>query len=260
MKIKDLIFRKISLLYVFIIALISFELFIVGNYTISLRASLDADVRSNLVLLSFNEAKKEISGGEIISETKNANYVLGVDESLSGNECIAYNEVLRLKSVGDELDLVGDNNTNSSCVIKEFRGYSIGNYQVLVSKDFYENFKDDGYSYLVKLNSLNSLNKYQSDDKVDVKLVMINTTINNFYDKLLQYEENVFLVGISVIILAMIIIILFVNTSSYIKHNTKKTRKKDNYNKAILNIRYSTLMIALGIIISYIFASLLYFK
>lgn len=260
MKLKDLLFRKISLLYIFIIALISFELFIVGNYTIQIRADLDSDVRSNFVVLSFDEEQKDINGGEIISETKNSNYLLGIDETLSGNECVANNEIFRFKTIGDELDLSGDENSNKSCIIKEFRGYKIGYYQVLVSKDFYNNYKDNKHSYLVKLNSLNSLNRYQSDEKVDTRLVMINTSLNDYYQKMLQYEENIFLVGISIIILIMIIIILFVNTSSYIKHNTKKTRKKEKDHKEFLNVRYSTLIIALGMIISYIFASLLYFN
>ena len=251
MKLKDVFFRKMTLLYVFLIGILSFELYIVGNFTITTRANLDQKTRSSLIVVSFREEKKEIKGAEIKGKVKMASKLINVDSTLTGNECTVSPEMLKLYNVGSEVEIATntDNTNIIKCTIKDYKGYEMYPYEVLVSQELYDSIKDE-YSYLVNFSG------YKSYEEVTKDKSFIGAYVPNeygvFYESQISYQEHLLLSVISIIALIIVIIVLFVNTSGYIKAHTKKTRKKTKDNSVKLNVETSTLTIVLGLTISYL--------
>ena len=126
MKLKDVFFRKMTLLYVFLIGILSFELYIVGNFTITARANLDQETRSSLIVVSFSEEKKEIKGAEIIKgNILAASKLMDVDTSLTGDECIISSDWLRLYKVGSEIE-IASNYGDVFCEVKREKALQSG--------------------------------------------------------------------------------------------------------------------------------------
>ena len=254
MRLKDVFFRKMTILYVFLIGILSFELYIVGNFTITTRANLDAETRSSLIVVSFSEEKKEIKGAEIIKKNvKSASKLIDVDTTLTGNECIISSDWLRVYNVGTEIEIAtnfGDIVNTKKCTIKDYKGYEMYPYEVLVSQEMFDSIKDDNYSYLVTFDSY----KFYEQASRDKSIVgtYIPDAFGNFYDLQISYGEHLLLSIISIIALIIVIAVLFFNTSGYIKAHTKKTKKKSKDNSVQLNIEASTLTLVLGLTISYI--------
>jgi len=254
MKLKDVFFRKMTILYVFLIGILSFELYIVGNFTITARANIDAETRSSLIVVTFSEQKKEIKGAEILKENvKAASKLIDVDTTLTGNECIISSDWLRLYKVATEIEIAtnyGDAVNAKKCTIKDYKGFEMYPYEVLVSQEMFDSIKDDNYSYLVKFNGYKSY-EAATKDKTFVG-TYIPDAFGNYYDLQVSYEEHLLLSIISIIALIIVIVVLFFNTSGYIKAHTKKTKKKSKDNSVQLNIEASTLTLVLGLTISYI--------
>ena len=254
MKLKDVFFRRMTILYIFLIGILSFELYIVGNFTITARANLDSETRSQLMVVSFSEEKKEIKGAEIIKKNvKAAGKLIDVDTTLTGNECIISSDWLRLYKVGTEIEIAtdfGDSVNTKKCTIKDYKGFEMYPYEVLVSQEMFDSIKDDNYSYLVTFDGY----KFYEEASRDKSFVgtYIPDVFGNYYDLQLSYEEHLLLSIISIIALVIVIIVLFVNTSGYIKAHTKKTRKKTKDNSVKLNIESSTLSLVIGLSVSYI--------
>ena len=252
MKLKDVFFRKMTLLYVFLIGILSFELFIVGNFTITTKADLDSTTRSSLIVVGFSEEKKEIKGAEIKARVKNATRLMNVDSSLTGNECIVSSETLKFYGIGSEIQIASDSKDDinvTKCVVKDFKGYDIYPYEVLVSQEMYDSIKEKDYGYLVNFKTYKAFED-ATKDKTFTGMYVPNE-FGDFYDLQVTYGEHLLLSIISIIALVIVSIVLFFNTSGYIKAHTKKTKKKTKDNSAKLNIESSTLTLVLGISISH---------
>jgi hypothetical protein len=251
MKLSSVFFRKMTIVYIIVIGLLSFELFVVGNYTVQIKSDLDDMVRISPFTLTYTSEQKSIKGATIRERIKTGTRLVKTDSSLKGNECIADASILRLHNIGDEIQIYYER--PETCVIKEFKGKDISPYQLLISEEKYNSIPDDKYTYLVNIDGLDTLNNFEQDEDVVVG-EYASSFFPSYYGEVILYQQNILILAISIIALAAIILILFVNTSSYIKANTKKTKKKNQKdNRVLLNIESSTLTITIAITIVYIF-------
>ena len=253
MKLKDVFFRRMTLLYAFLIGILSFELFIVGSFTLNTRINLDGETRSSLMVVSYSEEKKEIEGAEIKTKVKHASKLVNADSTLTGDECIVSADILKLYKVGSEIEIAssGVGKTNvTKCTIKDYKGSDIYPYEVLVSQEKYDSIKDESYSYLVVFDSYKFYEE-ATKDKAFIGMYVPNE-FGDFYSLQVTYGSHLLLSVITIIALVIVTIILFFNTSGYIKAHTKKSRKKTKDNSVKLNIESSTLTLVLGFTISYI--------
>ncbi len=252
MEFKNVFFRKMTILYGFVISLLAFELFVVGHYTIETKTELDEIIKATPIVLKYETEQKTIKGAEIKYQVKDTNRIVKVDESLSGNQCVVYYKELLNNKIGDEFTL---DFKDKSCVIKDFGSVEMYPFNVYVSQELYDSLPDTRYCYLVSVNGLSELNRIEKED-IDI----INTAgyyFSDYYSVQILYEQNLVIIGITIIALTLMIVVLFVNTSLFIKNKSKKSKKKKKDNIAMLNIQSSTTTITLALLVAYGFYLLL---
>lgn len=254
MKLKDVFFRKMTILYIVLIGLLSFELFIVGPSAIMLKENIDSIIRTNTFIVSFKSEPKEIKGVELKEKIKPTLRVVKNDDSLTGDECIVSSILMPIVNEGTiYLDSPNENGEKLSCTVKDYTAYNkIYPYEVLISNEKYNSIKDD-YTYIASVNSLGDLNKlFRNENLKGVQDVFSSIYMENYLEEELVYKEKQIIIGISIAMLFVVILVLFFNTSYYIKANKKKTKKKVKDNSLNLTIKSATLTILLGISIGYL--------
>ena len=249
MDLKKVFFRKMTILYIILIGLLSFELFVVGPNTIELMTEINEQVSGTPYVITYKNEQKNIKGAKIEERVKTASRLIKVDSSLTGNQCIASSDLMFM---GQEKPIVLNEEQKVECTVKEYRAFNkLYPYELLVSQETYDSIKDTNYSYLVYFNTLGDLNRIEKDGSVVIRQPLI-LALGDFYSEEILYQENLVIIGISIIMLFVVIAVLFFNTSYYVRSNTKKTRKKVKDNTLNLTIKSVTLTILLGISIGYV--------
>ena len=233
MKLSEIVFRKMNILYVIIFALIITAIASVYVDYSTKRAVIETETKGLYLVAYFDEEKTSIAGASEITRVKDVGRVIKVDETLTGNQCkLAEGLNSAEKKFAENII-----KTNLNCeFVGEVDNDDIYPYELLVSKDAYDSVKNDRYAYLVKVNDYNAFKKiYWSKDGARIPLssdTLLRITLST-------YMSTIFTLNTLVVIFLLLVVVVYFNTLNYIKANTKKTKKKTNDNK-IFNASIST--------------------
>lgn len=244
------IFRKMNLLYIVVIALLLGALFAVYADYSSKRATLESEIDGTYLAVRYDKEQKEIKGTTEMTRIKSSNFIIKVDSSLTGSQCKT-NDTKRFAYNPKELELVNYADGIVKCTVTEKVDASeIYPYDVLVSQETYDSIKDNMYTYLVKVDSY----------KTFKKLLMRGDSIipsgisSEFKNTFSMYYATVYTLNSLVVITALLIVIIYINMLSFIKANTKKTKKKkDDPAKRAIDAAVSTIVsVVLGTVLIYL--------
>ena len=233
MKLSEIVFRKMNILYVIIFALMITAVASVYMDYSTKRAIIETETKGLYLVAYFEEEQSSIAGASEITRVKDVGKVLKVDETLTGNQCKL------AKSINPAEKKFAENiiKTNLNCeFVGEVDNDDIYPYELLVSKDAYDSVKNDRYAYLVKVNDYNTF-KTIYWKKEGARIPSSSDTLLRI--TLSTYMSTVFTLNTLVVIFLLLVVVVYFNTLNYIKANTKKTKKKTNDNK-ILNASIST--------------------
>ena len=245
MKFGQVFFRKMTILYSIIIGIMIFSIYFIMNDAASTSVEIDTLVRQGTIIASSNKELDSIKNAEIIDKVKEYKYILKVDTSLSGNECLADSDLYLLHDIGDTLE-IGDDG-NHTCVIKSFVKWELKPYDLAVSKELYESITDNEYQYLISVKTYGDYNKIEGEEDI-IGLSMPNME-NEFYYLLIKHDFDLYIVGGYALVLFLLVFVLFFNTKGYIKAHAKQTRKKTTDSTFKLTIGSTILTIVTGYII-----------
>ena len=248
MKLKNVYFRRMTILYAIIIAIMICGFRCVLVTTTNIGIKIDESVRDQNFVLSYKEEQKEIKGANIVKEVKFVKYLIDIDTSLKGNECLGTPNYFGYRNIGDEVSLTFDDTVK--CVIKDFKKASNEPYNFYVSEETYNSIKDENHSYLVKIHSYKDYTRLEKDK--NVVSLSIPEPVGNYFEDRVYYEFNVCIMIGELIVALLIIVIIFVNTDGYIRANSKK--KANNLVK--LTVSSTLLTIFTGYVIGEIVSCL----
>ncbi|MBQ7240580.1 MAG: hypothetical protein IJS56_03980 [Bacilli bacterium] len=233
MKLSEIVFRKMNILYVIVFALMITAVASVYVDYSSKRSIIESETKGLYLVAYFKEEQSVIAGVSEITRVKDVGKVLKVDESLTGNQCKS------IKGLNTSEKKFVDNivKSNLNCeIVGEVNNEDIYPYELLVSKDTYDSVKNDRYAYLVKVNDYNAFkNIYWRKDGARIP----SSSDAVFRITISTYMSTIFTLNTLVVIFLLLVVVVYFNTLNYIKANTKKTKKKTNDNK-ILNASIST--------------------
>ena len=233
MKLSEIVFRKMNILYVIIFALIITAISSVYVDYSSKRSIIESETKGLYLVAYFKEEQSVIAGVSEITRVKDVGKVLKVDESLTGNQC----KLVEGLNPAEKKFVENIVKSNLNCeFVGEVDSDDIYPYELLVSKDTYDSVKNDRYAYLVKVDDYKAFkNIYWRKEGARIP----SSSDAVFRITISTYMSTIFTLNTLVVIFLLLIVVVYFNTLNYIKSNTKKTKKKTKDNK-ILNASIST--------------------
>lgn len=248
MKIKDILFRKMTILYFTILFILgtSFGILLFDYYTTRCEIENNLSTNDRVMVLSKTQLK-EIPEAYTFKEVKKVGlFYYVIDETLTGNECIISN--IRDTEIGKEFE-----NEGVKCTIKTYSKISKPVLEVSVSKDFYDSLKTEMYAYVTSPKSIKDMRKMQKKYFDAYTLIVLG-----FQDFEIAYSnlisKSIVLASV-VVIIALLIVVVFMNTRGYAINNTKKSRSKkkkvETTTKTIVGVTLITTVVPL--VLSFLF-------
>lgn len=252
MKLKDVLFRKMTLLYVAILFFLGLSFFVSMTYFIDSRNSIEMRLSSEPLIMVETEKPitnfVEATSTQQVKRLREGIFYLKADKTLKGNECKT--NVLRASttSVGSTLNPLED--SDFSCTIV---GYNSGIItEILVSQETFDAYEPNINSFIVTVESLKDYNKLVK--KYDA-YVLITIPERNFTEDYISMNYYLYTSVLVAAIIALIIVVIYMNTRGYIKHNTKKSKKKkadDSTKVLVINTLLTTIVpLALSYFLAY---------
>lgn len=252
MKIKDIIFRKMTILY-FVIFLVLGLAFGVLLYDYNLnRVVLEDNVTTNYsVILTSGKELNDIPEASQIKKVKKVGlYYLIVDDSLTGNECITANTTDA--TVGE----IFNYNNEIVCTVKDYSLFTKPVQEVSVSKEYYDSFKVDNYYYLVTPKSIKDMKKMKKNYTEARTLIIFGV---EDFDCAYAEMINLLIILVSTgLIIILLTIVAYINIRGFVNSKSPKTKNnKKTKETSSKNIVYSTLIVTLiPLVLSYVITKL----
>jgi hypothetical protein len=242
MKLKDVVFRKMNILYVVMLLLIFVATISVYEDYSYKRAYIEGETAGMYLAVTYDtEHEVKPKGVSEMTRIKTAARILKVDSSLTGEQCIVGESAKGLKD-GDKAVLSFSDKQITCEVYKHIDTEDIYPYEAYVSQEKYDSIDLKGYTYLYKVENYETFKKLYWG-KEDVILPL--STSDAFIAVFSMYYSTIFTLNTLAVVLALLIVIVYINTLNFIKANSKKTKKNEKDHKA-LTAAISTL-ITLGI-------------
>lgn len=234
MKLSEILFRKMNILYIIVFVLMIFAIAATYNDYSYKMAVLEKESEGIYFVVDYNEEQSIIDGVTELTRVKTSGRVLKVDDELTGTQCkISDKAYLKEGETNISLDAA----KKYSCdVIGKVDAEEIYPYEVLVSPETYESIKDNSFTYLVKIKNYEAFKKIFWSK--DLKRLPSGTN-PLFIAVYTTYYSTFITLGTLIAIFVLLVVIDYFNTLNYIKNNTKSTRKKTKDHK-VLNASIST--------------------
>lgn len=244
MKIKDILFRKMTILYFAILFILgtAFGILLFDYY--DARSEIENNLNTNNgVMVLSKEQLKEIPEAYSYEEVKKFGlFYYVVDESLTGNECIVAN--IKDYEIGKEIE-----NEGIKCTVKNFAKVSNPVLEISVGKDFYDSIKTDLYSYITSPKSIKDMKKMQK--KYFEAYTLIVFGVEDFEIAYSNLISKAIVLANVIVIIALLIVVVFMNTRGYVINNTKKSRskkkKEETSTKTIVVVTLITVLVPLAL-------------
>ena len=255
MNFGKLFFRKMTILYVIIILILTFGFFpLVLDYNLT-KLRLEEEVtKYNSVLISSKTELKEIKGAKSYERIKllfNRYNYIKVDNSLTGNQCNVPVKIGEIES-GKEYSVTNlfKFEGEFKCTVNKYIGAETPSNEIHVSQKLYDATKADRYDYIVTPNSLKDMKKIIKNYSVSFPNAMPYVSSYDEASSRMLLEMAI-LIG-DVIIVLVLAVIIFMNTRGYAKSNTKKTKKKkqDSILKPVIGTTIAT--VVLGLVLGFV--------
>ncbi len=247
MKLKDVVFRKMNILYVFILLLMFIAIISIYEDYSYKRAYLEEETRGIYLSVTFDKEQKDIKGVSEMTRIKTAPRIMKVDSSLTGNYCKTVDTAINVNE-GTKAYLTFGQNPITCEVVDKVKAIEMYPYEVYVSQETYDSINQEGYTYLLKVDDYNTFKKiYWGKDEAFIPL-SVDKTFNIVFS---LYYATVITLNILAVILLLLIVVIYFNTLKFIKTNTKKT-KKETKDHIVLNAAISTcatIAVSVGIIL-----------
>ena len=252
MKFRDVFFRKMTLLYVVIMFFLGVSFLINAFNYDELKSEVEDYLSTEPLVVVVSDEKLnnvEYASSIIpIKKTKEGISLLRVDDSLKGNECKINIVFSKNNSIGQEYKPADD---TFSCTVT---GYTTGiATEILVSQTKYDSYEVDGSAFLATVKNLKDLKKIEKKYVSYVTFRIPDT--GDYYEwneRLNYYLYTSIFVGI---IIALLIVVIFMNTRGYIKSNTKNTKKKKQESTTKVLVINTLITVIVPLVLSYFAAS-----
>ena len=165
MKLKDVIFRKMTILYFIIMFFLGCAFFVTVNNYGELKSAIEEELSTNPQILvttdkQFNKIQGKLTGQEV-KKLNGGIFYLKANKELTGNDC-------KLNVVFSSKTSVGSNYkpANDETVIDDFSCTVVGfvpgsGTEILVSEEKFNSYQSKSYSELVTVKNISDYRKLE---------------------------------------------------------------------------------------------------
>ena len=225
MKLTNVLFRKMTILYFVIMLFLGSAFFVTVNNFGIVKSTIEDNLATNPQIIITTEKKLDkIEGATIVDHVKKLNagiFYLKTDKTLTGNDCKLNVTFSSKSSVGSSYKPVDTDSFECNVV-----GFTSGSAtEILVSEEKYNSYQANTYSELVTVNKISTYRKLEKKYGA-YTLINVPTNVSEYSLHVVTLNSYFYSSVVIGVIIALLIIVIFMNIRGYIKNNTKKTRKK----------------------------------